>query len=202
MAQASLVRIPDGNLRAVIAAALGKASGAPIYDTEMQTLRHLHADGPGSVGGGIRDLTGLEHARNLRELVLHSNNITDLGPLRALAKLQRLNLHAINHYYDDPQPPLDYSPLAGLSELTWLDLGYNYTPDISPLAALPKLEHLNAVNNRIADVSPLAGLTSLRVAILANNDISDLGPLANNPSLGQGSEDRRQSESAEQRVDP
>ena len=186
--QPSLVQIPDRNLRAAIEAALGKRGGQPIYDTEMQTLTSLDAEGPGRVGGGIRDLTGLEHARNLRELVLHSNTIADLGPLRALAKLQRLDLHAINHYYDDPQPPLDYSPLAGLSELTWLDVGYNYTPDISPLAELRKLEHLNGVNNRIADVSPLAALTSLRVAILANNDISDLGPLANNPGLGEGSE--------------
>ena len=189
VAQPSLVvGIPDGSLRAVIEAALGKDGGEPIYDTEMQTLSSLYAGGPGRVGGGIRDLTGLEHARNLRELVLHSNNITDLGPLRALAKLQRLNLHAINHYYYDPPPPLDYSPLAGLSELTWLDLGYNHTPDISPLAGLGKLEHLNGVNNRIKDISPLAALTSLRVAILAHNDISDLGPLANNPGLGNGSE--------------
>jgi len=189
VAQPSLLaRIPDRTLRAVIEAALGKDDGEPIYDTEMQTLESLYAGGPGRVGGGIRDLAGLEHARNLRELVLHSNNITDLGPLRSLAKLQRLNLHAINHYYDDPPPPLDYSPLAGLSELTWLDLGYNHTPDISPLAGLRKLEHLNGVNNRIANISPLAGLTSLRVAILAHNDISDLGPLANNPGLGNGSE--------------
>ena len=187
VAQSSLVTIPDRNLRAAIVAALGKNRGEPIYDTEMQTLTYLEASGPGRVGGGIRDLAGLEHARNLRELVLHSNNITDLGPLRALAKLQRLNLHAINHYYDSPPPPLDYSPLAGLSELTWLDLGSNHTPDISPLAGLRKMEYLNGVYNRIADISPLAALTSLRRAILANNDISDLRPLVNNRGLGQGS---------------
>ena len=209
VAQPSPVSIPDANLRSVIEAALGKASGAPAYDIEMQTLASLNAEGPGTVGGGIRDLTGLEYATNLRDLVLHSNRISDLRPLRAPTKLQRLDLRAINHYYDDPPPPLDYSPLADLTELTRLELGSNHTPDISSLAGLTRLtwldvqngdvhdlsslaglldlEYLNGARNRIADISPLAGLTSLRQAILSSNDISDLGPLTASTGLGGGS---------------
>ncbi len=209
VAQPNPVSIPDANLRSEIEAALGKVSGAPIYDIEMQTLTSLSAGGPSTIGGGIHDLTGLEYATNLRDLVLHSNTISDLKPLRALTKLQRLNLHAINHYYDDPPPPLDYSPLADLASLTRLDLGFNHTPDISSLAGLTKLtwlnvrngdvhdisslaglldlEYLNGGRNRIADISVLARLTNLREAILSSNDISDLGPLTASTGLGGGS---------------
>lgn len=207
--QPTPVSIPDARLRSVVAAALGKPGAATIYDTEMQTLTLLDAGGPGMLAGGIHDLTGLEYAINLRHLVLHSNTISDLSPLRALSQLQRLHLQAINHFYDDPPPPLDYSPLADLSELTWLNLGWNHTPDISslagltnltwlnvengdvvdlsPLAGLVELEHLNAGHNRIADISSLAGLTKLREAVLSSNDISDLGPLTANTGLGAGS---------------
>ena len=143
VAQPNPVSIPDANLRSVIEAALGKASGAPVYDIEMQTLTSLSAGGPGTTGGGIQDLTGLEYATDLRDLVLHSNTISDLRPLRALTKLQWLDLQAINHYYDDPPPPLDYSPLADLAELTRLNLGWNHTPDVSALAGLTKLTWLD-----------------------------------------------------------
>ena len=206
---ATTVSIPDARLRSVVAAALGKLGAATIYDTEMQTLTFLDAGGPGTLAGGIHDLTGMEYATNLRHLVLHSNTISDLSPLRTLTRLQRLDLAAINHYYDNPPPPLDYSPLADLSELTWLNLGWNHTPDISsltgltnltwlnvengdvidlsPLASLVELGHLNAGRNRIADISSLAGLTRLREAVLSSNDISDLGPLTVNTGLGAGS---------------
>ena len=207
VAERNPVSIPDAELRSVIETALGKASGAPVYDIEMLTLTSLNASGLGT-GGGIHDLTGLEYATNLRALVLHSNTISDLRPLRALTKLQSLDLRSINHYYDDPPPPLDYSPLADLTELRRLEVGWNHTPDISALAGLTKLtwldvengdvhdisplagllglEYLKAGRNRIADISSLAGLTSLREAVLSSNDISDLQPLTANTGLGDG----------------
>ena len=48
------VHIPDANLRAAIAAALGKARGATITKGEMQTLTYLD-----EWNAGISDLTGL-----------------------------------------------------------------------------------------------------------------------------------------------
>ena len=58
------VNIPDANLRAAIAAELGKAPNEPITPDEMATLTVLVAPGQ-----GIRDLTGLEFATNLIELM-------------------------------------------------------------------------------------------------------------------------------------
>ena len=62
---ATIVDIPDANLRAVIADSLGKSSDAPITRAEMATLTVL--DAPHK---DIRSLTGLEHATNLQRLDL------------------------------------------------------------------------------------------------------------------------------------
>ena len=70
--------IPDANLREAIAAALGKASGAPITQADMAMLDTL--DGPHTADRGISDLTGLESAINLRFLYLSFNNISDISP--------------------------------------------------------------------------------------------------------------------------
>ena len=53
------VHIPDSNLRAAIAEALGKSSNAPITVEEMERLRDLDAR-----NRGIQDLTGLQFATN------------------------------------------------------------------------------------------------------------------------------------------
>ena len=55
----------------------------------------------------------------------------------------------------------DITPLAGLTNLTYLDLDENLISDITPLAGLTGLVSLDLVHNRILDASPLAGLTNL-----------------------------------------
>ena len=202
--------IPDANLLAAIEAALGKASGAPIYKSDMQNLKILD---PGWLNdiGGIRDLAGLQFATNLEELTLRSNHHTvfptpDLSPLAGLTKLTRLNLAAFNNI-EDPSP-LDLAPLAGLVNLSWLDLSYNNISDVSALQGLTKLtwlairdndisdlsalsdmsvlEQLHAQDNAIARIESLRGLTELETIELSSNEISDLSPLAANPGLASG----------------
>ena len=58
------VHIPDSNLRALIAAELGKSINDPITVLEIKRLRNINA-----FGRGIRELTGLQHATNLFRLV-------------------------------------------------------------------------------------------------------------------------------------
>ena len=72
------VGIPDRNLRAAIAAELGKAVGETITVEEMERLTQLAAR-----NANISDLTGLETATNLIELGLDGNNISDISPLVA-----------------------------------------------------------------------------------------------------------------------
>ena len=105
------VHIPDAKLRAAIEAALGKTTGEPITKAEMTTLpvNRLRAD-----KAGIRDLTGLESATNLRSLDLDYNSISDVSPLRNLTKLTKLYLR--------DNEITDISPLAGLTNLGYLGI--------------------------------------------------------------------------------
>ena len=158
------VNIPDDNLRAVIAEALGKAPNAPITKDEMATLTSLDA-----AEQGIRNLAGLEFATNLRRLGLSFNNIADVSPLEGLTNLTGLWLYANNI--------ADVLPLEGLTRLEILSLGSNSIADVSPLEGLTRLEILSLSTNSIADVSPLEGLTNLRILYLRANNIANVSPL-------------------------
>ncbi len=68
------VTIPDANLRAAIAARLGKASGTPITQADMATLTGLTASKK-----DISDLTGLELATNLTSLDLGAERVPGEG---------------------------------------------------------------------------------------------------------------------------
>ena len=107
---ASLITIPDDNLRAVVEAALDKSPGEPITDTELANLTQL-----GASGRSIADLTGLEHCTNLERLGLEHNNISDISALASLTNLK--SLYLTNNSISDT------SALAGLNELQELFSG-------------------------------------------------------------------------------
>ncbi len=158
------VSIPDANLRAAIAEALGKASGATITVAEMRALTGLDAEEL-----GIRDLTGLEFATNLTTLDLRFNQITDVSALSGLTNLTTLDL-SFNQI-------TDVSALSGLTNLRWLYLYINQITDISALSGLTNLRWLGLSDNQITDVSPLAGLTNLTNLYLEDNQITDISAL-------------------------
>ena len=193
------VVIPDANLRAKIAQALSKPTGAQLTAGDMLTLEELKAP-----NANIQDLIGLEHAHNLEELSLggdhiagkgyvNSNTITDFSPLTGLTNLKVLDLSDFSFSDVSFLAKLtqltsldlfnnnvsDISPLANLTKLTWLDLWGNDISDVSPLAELTKLTRLGLSYNNISDISPLTNLTELTSLGLYRNSISDVSPLAN-----------------------
>ena len=163
----ALASIPDPNLRAVIAEALGKTPNAPITSAEMSTLTRLEAHKM-----AIQDLEGLQLATNLSRLNLSSNNISDLSSVAGLTELWWLSLSSNNIS--------DVSSLAGLTKLRILWLYYNNISDLSSLAGLTELSDLSirGPKNDISDLSPLVGLTKLEKLDLSGNNISDVSPLA------------------------
>ena len=70
--------VPDANLAGAIRKVLGLAPGDAFTQWNMLDLTSLHAEDL-----QITDLTGLEHATQLRELRLNGNPISDLSPLVA-----------------------------------------------------------------------------------------------------------------------
>ena len=181
------VSVPDANLRAKIAERLGKPRDAQLTVADMLALTRLDA-----LNANIQDLTGLEHARNVRVLTLGLNSIGDASPLAGLTQLTQLslehnllnNLSALSGLTQLETLLLghnaigDVPPISELTQLTWLDLSYTGISDVSSLSALTKLTFLNISGNSIRDASPLAGLTQLTTLWLSENHLGDVSPLS------------------------
>ena len=189
---AQTVNIPDANLRTAIAEALGKAPSARITRDEMATLTRLEAH-----DADIRNLTGLEFATKLEEIVCNNNSIADLSPLAGLTKLRVIvfrhnairDLSPVRKLFNLRQLIVPHnlitnlSPVEGLISLHGLDIGHNVISDLSPLAGLVKLERIWADVNPLADLSHLVGLTSLRSYRSWGTPILNLSALAKLPKL-------------------
>ena len=184
----AFVHIPDTNLRAAIAEALGKSPIAPITAEEMERLRRLDAR-----NRGIQDVTGLQFATNLSRLDLNHNRISNLSPIAGLVELRELifpnnpisdlstlkGLTNLIHLQFFNTLVSDLSPVTGLINLKSIDIrGGDIGRDLSPLAGLTKLEQIVIGGANLSDLTPLAGLTGLKKLDLWGNDISDLSPLA------------------------
>ena len=137
------VTIPDAVLRSRIEDALRKSAGATITEADMATLTRLRADR----NHDIRELTGLEYAVNLEELVFLRGipqsraelfarpfwRTADLAPLKKLTKLEWLAFEGIVIF--------DMTPIANLTNLKALTFNYTYgitrIPDLSNLTRAP-----------------------------------------------------------------
>ena len=162
--------VPDVNLRAAIAEALGIPPGTLIKTEDIARLTELVADEK-----GITDLKGLEYATKLERIELRHNAISDLSPLAGLRRLNNIKLR--------DNRITDISPLKDLISVDWLGLEENEIRDLSPLAGLKRLNGLGIEGNPVSDVSALAGMLSLEGIRAWNTVISDFSPLAKLPRL-------------------
>ena len=187
-ASAQVVEIPDPNLRQAVRATLGLTDEVPLTEAEMLQLVRFKP-----TGAEIEDLTGLEHAKNLKTLDLAVNNISDITPLSTLTKLNFLilrdnpitdltplaNLINLNYINLAGIKDVDISALANLTQLRSATLSHMRLHDITPLGKLVNLIELNLISNQIEDISPLANLTALKELHIQNNRVVDVSPLAN-----------------------
>ena len=167
----AVVSIPDANLATVVRETLGLAPGDAVTQLDMLRMRYMEAS-----TRQITDLTGLEHAVNLKDLSLGGNQIRDITPLAGSTILEVLDLNG--------NSISNLSPLAGMTNLSSLALDGNSVADLSPLASLTVLGYLELSNNSISDLSPLAALTNLAYLNLNGNSVADLSPLVSLPHLG------------------
>ena len=152
------VNIPDARLRQLLNKRLAEISGKTRSDTqaitaqEMLTIDRMYVDNTGNITEDqrIKDLTGLEYAKNVTELSLGNHAITNLQPLSGLTKLRALQLSG--------NKVADIQPLAGLSELRSVNLSENVVANYSPLSSLNKLEQVSmSGTNQTLDLSTFAG---------------------------------------------
>ena len=175
------VIFPDANLANKVREALDLPAGVPIPKSKLSTLTVLEAWVPEDTPPQekIRDLTGLEYATQLNELLLLNNQISDVTPLAGLTRLTVLDLW--NNEISD------ISSLGQLTQLAQLNLGENQISDIRTLVELTQLTYLLLNNNQISDVAALSGLVNLKVLYLTGNLILNEAPLQmlleNNPNV-------------------
>ena len=177
---AKVVSIPDPNLAAAVRERLNIPSGETFTTHSILGLVELEAR-----DRGIKDLTGLEHVVNLKEVdlggkllfgprgsegYLNSNAISDFSPLEKLTNLEELDLRGMSGLRDVPV-------LASLTNLNWLELSSTGVSDVSALASLTNLETLG-LDFTDVDVSTLASLTNLVSLGLSYTDVSDVSPLS------------------------
>ena len=163
--------MPDPNLRQAVRNTLSLQSDETFTHADLLKLENLDL-----YRLKIRNLKGIEYAKNLRWFSFAENNVTDLSPLAMLTQLYTLYGWS-NREFED------ISPLANLTQLKVLNLGVCHIEDISPLANLRQLEKLVLYYNNISDIQPLRNLIQLTELRLANNKIVDISPLANLKNL-------------------
>ena len=166
------VEFADADLATTIREALDLDTGdgvdiLKIPKAELTKLTRLSIR-----GGTVSDLTGLEHATQLRIMDLWGNRIIDITPLAQLTELRELDLGGARG-----NEISDITPLAQLTQLRELGLSGNQISDISPLAGLTELRELSLSSNRISDISPLTQLIELTMLTLHGNQISDITAL-------------------------
>ena len=159
------ISIPDPNLAKTIRERLGLASKDTITQQDMLGLLQLDVRNV-----PIRELTGLEHAINLRLIRLYGTEITDISLLAKLTNLDWVDLSLNNRN-------IDISPLGKLTNLERLSIYNALNIDISPLGKLTNLQHLSLDGDGIIDISPLGKLTNLQHLSLDGDGIIDISPL-------------------------
>ena len=136
----------------------------------LGNLTHLAVARSG-LNCGLQDI--VDRAPKLTSLYVNfSNWVKDLTPIASL-KLQHLGLWGCSEI-------VDFTPLAGLRELLFLDLEGTKIRDLEPIGRLVSLETLwlrDCVN--VEDLTPLAALPGLRrLYIKGVAPAVDLAPLA------------------------
>ena len=191
---AAAVRIPDPNLHGLLIEILGKESGEPIYDFELEALEYLDAS-----DAGIESLEGLQYATGLKSLYLPENSLTGPIPVELGQLVNLRNLSLWGNRLTGAIPSwfgrfgnLSYLSLSGnqltgnipgelgqLSNLEGLDLAGNQLtgPIPAELGQLVKLSDLALGDNRLSGNIPaeLGRLENLESLYISNNRLS--GPI-------------------------
>lgn len=139
-------------------------------------------------GNAISSVEPLSKLGRLKELQLGMNRIEDASPLSGCTGLNILGLESNGRYVPDENNEYSYrgisdmSFVAGLRQLTQLNVSYNIISSLVPVSNLKSLEILDATGNYISDIECLRGL-QIKYLYVAANLISDFSPIEDLPML-------------------
>lgn len=134
--------------------------GGKSYKTDMTGVLNL-------VGLGLKnkDIADLKYMKNVSEIILSDNSLTDLSALSELTQLEKLT------YHNNNVKSLSFA--KNLKKLTVLGAENNGISDLSPLSGMTKLTEIWLQNNNISDMSPLKKCTNVNSLSFSGNPIKD-----------------------------
>lgn len=159
--------IPEPALQSAIARSLGVREQDLSKSLVESSLTRLQANDL-----AIRDLSGLEHAKNLESLVLRDNLIDDLTPIQNLSKLKNLDLSG-NRLED----LVSLAPLSGIAKPS-SEVSSTAETDLSEngkqKGSYSVLRILNLSRNRLLGLSGIENFRSLAQLDVSGNSLIDL----------------------------
>ncbi len=170
---------------------------ATLSRDEFETWRRDYG------GGSIQSFEDLQYCVNLTTLFIYDQNHNGFEPLANLTKLQDLALVSCNR---TDMHSFDVSPLAGLTQLTKLDISDDFVQninslntlvnlkcldiyglfaveDISIISQMTQLETLNAGHTGVREIPDLSKLSNLTYLNIQDSKVEDIGGLKGNASL-------------------
>lgn len=161
------VEIPDHYLRLALNKALGYGPYNKLTKEQLKNVSELDLNRE-----NITNLTGIENCVNLRTLNLESNQLWDISPLSKLKNLEVLKLSGNTHIKNIEE-------LSNIKSLTRLEIENMKITDISMLKNLTNINYLKASKNQISDISALENLREITHLYMSDNQISDISILSN-----------------------
>lgn len=166
--------MPDKNLQTNLQSLLGNA--VPLTQANLAKLTSVNL-----TYSDITNLKGLEFAKNLQQLDLTGNAISDVSPLGQLPQLTNLSLR-LNKA--EQLPDLAVLQTAPIQQLNLVGDAYGSAPDqLAGLRNLTQLQSLKLVNSKLTTLPPIAPAAPLSELDLSGNKLADVSGLTNFTSL-------------------
>lgn len=158
-----VVNIPDPNLLAKVRQTINKPAGT-IYYVDVKNVKGLNAD-----FSNIQSIVGLQYFTGLDTLILSSNQISDINPLKELTSIRFLHLGA--------NPIISIEAVRQMHNLLELGLHEGEFTDFTPIAGLVNLMSLDLSETQLSDLSVIQNLTKLKYFYCDFTQVSSVLPL-------------------------
>ena len=184
--------VPESILEREICTALGVAGHQLTEELVAEKLVSLELN-----SADLRDLRGLEVARNLEVLILRDNLIQDLSPINNLPKLRKLDLSG--NRIESLRTFSQFSLVATKSRISEIqetltqknlkdDLKASLILEMTELSRKFKVKNnvlteINLSNNRLLGITGIEMFEGIRWLNLANNSLIDLEGISKLKSL-------------------